>query len=183
MTRTEGPLLSEDEPAMTLGDEGGNQIRTRTAPTPACGPRALCGWSPPPLPADSQLKRRVDRILVGNVPALVMIAAVVALLNIAPHLTERTGLAVDGLAALTGGTWCSLNFWRCRHAHCLVTGAGWLVLSIFVFIESGIGHSIIGGDEQPVLLGVLAAALIFECVWYRARHTNAVGPDQTNART
>ncbi|MEA2504692.1 MAG: hypothetical protein QOG36_1735, partial [Actinomycetota bacterium] len=33
----------------------------------------------------------------------------------------------DGLAGLAAGTWCGLNFWRCRQAHCLVTFAegGW----------------------------------------------------------
>lgn len=31
----------------------------------ACGPRALCGWSPPSRAADTALKRRVDRIRVG----------------------------------------------------------------------------------------------------------------------
>ncbi|MGH9298455.1 MAG: hypothetical protein ACRDZT_00895 [Acidimicrobiales bacterium] len=148
---------------------------------PSSGPRALCGWSPQPLPADTALKRRVDRVLVGNLPAIVMVAAVVAFLNIAPHLPIRAGLAVDGIAALFGGGWCSLNFWRCRHAHCLVTGFGWLALGVFVFVEAGIGHSIIGGYEQPVFLGVLAIALIFECGWYHARHTNAVALTQRGA--
>jgi hypothetical protein len=81
---------------------------------------------------------------------------------------------VDALAALAAGGWCSLNFWRCRHAHCVVTGPAWLALSIFAFTEAGIGRSLIAGDEQLVFLGVLAAALCFEGVWYLARRTNAV---------
>jgi hypothetical protein len=104
-----------------------------------------------------------------------MVAIVIALLNLGPHLPLRAELAVDGVAALVGGTWCSLNFWRCRHAHCLVTGAGWLGLSVFAFVESGLGHSIIGGDEQPIFLAVLAAALIFECAWFATHHSNAIG--------
>ncbi|MGH9206929.1 MAG: hypothetical protein ACRD1G_10280 [Acidimicrobiales bacterium] len=151
-------------------------------PTHRAGPRALCGWSPQPLPADTAVKRRVDRLLVGNAPAIVMVATVIALLNVAPHLPIRAGLAVDGVAALIGGGWCSLNFWRCRHARCLVTGLGWLGLSVFVFVEAGLGHSSIGGNEQPVLLAVLAAALIFEIAWYLARHTQAVGPKPTAVR-
>lgn len=142
---------------------------------PACGPRALCGWSPRPLPADTMLKGRVDRILVGNAPAIVMVVTVVALMNIAPHLPVRPGLVVDGLAALVGGSWCSLNFWRCRHAHCLVTGVGWLLLGLFVFVEAGIGHSDIGGNESPVLLAILGLGLLFETAWYAARRTHAVG--------
>jgi hypothetical protein len=136
--------------------------------------RALCGWSPPPLPADSVMKRRTDRILAGAIPALAMIAVVVILLNVAPLLPLPAGLAVDGLAALAAGGWCSLNFWRCRHAHCLVTGPAWLALSVFAFTEAGIGRSLIAGDEQLVFLGVLAAALCFEGFWYLARRTNAV---------
>lgn len=147
----------------------GHPARENPIPTPAnssCGRRALCGWSPPPLPADTALKGRADRILVGTAPAVVMVAMVIGLLNLAPHLPIRAGLTIDGVAAFVGGTWCSLNFWRCHHAHCLVTGIGWLALSVFAFFESGLGHSVIGGNEQPVFLGVLAVALIFECGWY-----------------
>ena len=56
-------------------------------------------------------------------------AAVIALLNLAPHLPERGNLAVDGLAALAAAAWCGLNFWRCRPAHCIVTSTGWAALS------------------------------------------------------
>ena len=35
-----------------------------------CGMRALCGWSPPSLPADTVTKQRVDRIRVGNLAAI-----------------------------------------------------------------------------------------------------------------
>jgi hypothetical protein len=105
-----------------------------------------------------------------------MVASVVTVLNLGPHLPTRAGLAVVGLVVLMAGVWCSLNFWRCRHAHCLVTGAGWLALGVFAFTETVLGHSIIGGYELAVFLGVLAAALIFECSWYLTRHTNAIGP-------
>jgi hypothetical protein len=67
-----------------------------------------------------------------------------------------------------------LSHWRCRHAHCLVAGPGWLALSAFVFIEATIGHSLIGGNEQPVFLGIVGVAVIFEFAWYSIRHTNAV---------
>jgi hypothetical protein len=84
-------------------------------------------------------------------------------------------LATDGLAALAAGAWCALNFWRCRHAHCAVTSSGWLALSVLAFTEAALGHSLIGGDEQPVFLAVLAAGLVFEVVWRCLRGTNAVG--------
>ena len=140
----------------------------------ACGARALCGWSPPSLPADSALKRRVDRIRLGNIAAVGIVVAVVALLNIAAHLSAQPALALDGLAGLAAGGWCTLNYWRCRHAHCLITGPGWLAFGAFALAEAGLGRSIIGGYEQPVFLGILAVAVIFEISWYLARRTNAI---------
>lgn len=138
-----------------------------------CG-RALCGWSPASLPADTSLKRAADIVRVGNVAAVGVLVVVIGLLNLAPHLSLRPSLAVDGLAALVAGGWCSLNFWRCRHAHCLITGPGWIALGAFAFIEAGLGHSVIGGNEQVVFLAVLGAALAFEAAWYLWRHTNAI---------
>jgi hypothetical protein len=99
---------------------------------------------------------------------------VITLLSLAPHVPVRATLGVDGLAALVAGGWCSLNFWRCRHAHCLVTGAGWLVLALFAIVETGIGRSVIHGGEQIIFLAVLAAGLLFEGGWYLTQRTNAV---------
>jgi hypothetical protein len=138
--------------------------------------RALFGWSPPDLPADTSLKRRADRVLPRTGWAAGLYCAIViALLNLAPHLPERANLAVDGLAALAAAAWCGLNFWRCRHAHCVVTSTGWAALSILAFTEAALGRSLIGGYEQPVFLAVLAAAVGFEVAWRLARGSNAIG--------
>ena len=56
---------------------------------PRCHPRALSGWSPPSLPADTTLKYRVDRLLVGGAPALGVLVLVIALLNLAPYVPVR----------------------------------------------------------------------------------------------
>jgi hypothetical protein len=120
------------------------------------------------------LKRLVDRTLRTGVGPFVFFGAVIALLVIAPTLPERWDLAMDGLAALAGGAWCGLNLWRCRHAHCVVTAAGWLALSGLIFVEAGMGRSLIAGDEQLVFLAVLGIALAFEFAWYLARGTNAL---------
>jgi hypothetical protein len=142
-----------------------------------CGRTALWGWSPPDLPADTPLKRRIDRLLPrSGVSAVACFVAVVGLFILAPHLPTRAGLAADGLAALAGGAWCGLNFWRCRHAHCAVTGGGWLALSALAFGGAVLGHSLINGYEQPVFLAVLAAALAFEAAWRWVRGTSAVAP-------
>jgi hypothetical protein len=139
-----------------------------------CGRRVLCGWSPPARAADSPLKHRVDRLALGNGTAISVVVVVVALLNVSPHLPLRADLAVDGLAALIAGGWCTLNFWRCRHAHCLLTGPGWLALSVLAFAESALGRSVIGGYEQLAFLGVLGVALTFEAGWQLTHHTNAI---------
>jgi len=139
-----------------------------------CAP-SFWGWSPRPVPAETTLQRLVDRVLPNTVlPLLLYFGVVVGLLLLAPAFPKRAELATDGLAALVGGSWCGLNFWRCRHAHCLVTGAGWLGLSAFCFVEAGLGRSLIGGDEQLVFLGVLGLALAFEWTWVRAHGSNAV---------
>ena len=142
----------------------------------APGHRALFGWSPPDLPADTTLKRRADRLLPRTgIPAVLYCAVVVGLLFLAPNLPERGNLAVDGLAALAAGAWCAVNLWRCRHAHCVVTSTGWLALSIVAFAGAALGHSLIGGYEQTVFLAVLAASVLFECGWSMARGTNSLG--------
>jgi hypothetical protein len=146
-----------------------------SSPAPEdCCPRVLFGWSPPSLPADTPAKRWVDRWRSTGAATALYYAAVIALLLLAPYLRARAELAVDGIAALAAGGWCAVNFWRCRHAHCLVTGVGWLALSGLAFVEAGIGRSLISGDEQVVFLAVLFAGLAFEAAWFLARGTNAL---------
>lgn len=139
------------------------------------GGRALFGWSPPARLPSNRLQRVVDRTFPRTgVGCALYIVAVIALLSLAPHLPVRGDLAAGGLAALAAGSWCVANFWRCRQAHCLIDGAGWLMLAVLAFIEAGLGRSVIGGSEEAVFLGVLAVALVFEGVWRLARGTNAI---------
>src|SRR5579859_6939643 len=93
-----------------------------------CGaPRGLWGWSPPRRPAETALERRVDRFfLCSAVRCLLFVLVIIALLSVAPHLPTRERLGADAVAFLAAGGWCALNFWRCRHAHCALSGAGWL---------------------------------------------------------
>ena len=114
--------------------------------------RALFGWSPPDLPADTALKRRADRLLPRTGWAAVLYcAAVIGLLNLAPHLPERGNLAVDGLAALAAAAWCGLNFWRCRHAHCIVTSTGWAALSQLAFTGIPLRR-----DRAPIVIAAIS---------------------------
>lgn len=179
MTEIQAPAASRD----TI--EGAPLAAPELAPgdtRQACGDRGSCvtrggsgGWSPPSLPADTRFKRLADRFLPrAGLPAVVYFVAAIGALNLAPLLPGPGELALEGAAALTAGGWCGLNFWRCRHAHCLVTGAGWLGVSLLAFTGAGLGHSVIGGDERAVFLGVLLAGVAFEAAWRLARGTNAV---------
>lgn len=159
----------------------GHLAARRGGPVPAdrascCARRSSRGWSPPPLPADTQLKRFVDRFLPrGGLPVVVFFAAAIGTLNLASLLSSPAAeLALEGAAALAAGWWCALNFWRCRHAHCLVTGAGWLGLSLLSFVEAGLGHSVIGGYERGVFVLILVIGCVFEAAWQITRGTNVM---------
>jgi hypothetical protein len=81
---------------------------------------------------------------------------------------------VGAVATLAASAYCLLNFWRCREAHCIVSGTGWAAFALFEFAEVARGHSLIHGDESLVFLVILALAIAFEVYW-RVRHgSNAV---------
>ena len=134
-----------------------------------CVPQVGGAGRAPRLPADTAVKRWVDRFLPRwGWPAVAYFAAVAGLFGLAQHLPAPAYLAVDAAAFAAGGIWCALNFWRSRQAHCLLTGPGWLLLALFAAAEAGIGHSLISGDEQLVFLVILAIGLGFEAIWYLA---------------
>lgn len=167
-------------PAEGCRSAGGRTADGSGGGTSCCVPRARRAWSPPVLPADTPVKRRVDHLLpLRGLPAVGYFAAVIGLLGLAQTLPAPAYLAVDAVAFLAGGSWCALNFWRSRQVHCLLTGSGWLVLALFAAAEAGRGRSLIGGDEQLVFLGVLAISLVFEGIWYLVHHGNAMTPART----
>lgn len=157
-----------------------SEVPGRAAVADCCGGRALFGWSPPALPADTPLKRRVDAVTPrSGLPLVIFFAVVVVLLNVGAVLPRRLDLVAVGAASLAAGGWCAVNFWRSRHTHCAVTGPGWLALAGFAFVEAGLGRSLIHGDEGLVFLGVLGAGLVVEGVRYAIRGTNAISSGPT----
>jgi hypothetical protein len=151
--------------------------------TTCCVPRVRRTWSLPVLPADTPAKRRVDHLLPGRgLPAVAYFATVAGLLGLAQIFPAPAYLVVDAVAFLAAGSWCALNFWRCRQAHCLLTGSGWLLLALLAVAEAGLGHSLIGGNEQLMFLGILAIGLVFEGTWYLMYRTNAVTPSPAERR-
>jgi hypothetical protein len=141
-----------------------------------CVGRASKGWSPPSLPADTQLKRLVDRFLPrAGMPVVVFFAVAIGTLSLASLVSNPAAeLVLEGSTALAAGGWCALNFWRCRHAHCLVTGVGWLGLSLLAFMEAGLGRNVIGGYERGPFVVVLVIGCVFEAAWQITHGTNAM---------
>jgi len=114
-------------------------------------------------------KRLADRLLPTGAGQWVFFGMVAVALSAASTLSPRATLAIDAAAILATSAWCSVNFWRCREAHCLITSAGWGALGVLAGAETTMGHSLIDGTEVPVFLAVLAVAYAFEASW-RARH-------------
>ncbi|WP_125613799.1 hypothetical protein [Specibacter cremeus] len=109
-----------------------------------------------------------------GISCVLYFAAVAALLAIAPHLPARLDLAMVGLASLVAGTWCGRNFWRCHRAHCVITAVGWLGIAALAGIGAELGHSLIGGYEEPVFMAVLGAGFAFEYLWYLVHGTSTI---------
>lgn len=141
--------------------------------------RETCGswlWcSPPSLPADTPAKRVADRLVPHTGwRGCGFFLAVAGLWTVYGHVPDRAGLAVAAVASLAAGAWCSVNFWRCRHAHCVVTGIGWLALGGLIVVEMLLGHSLIGGSEGIAFLTILGAGVLFEAGWYLLYGTHAI---------
>jgi hypothetical protein len=132
------------------------------------------GCSPPRLANDSAGKRLADRLLPTGWGRWAFFATVAVGVSVAPHLAARPALGLSGFVTLAAGAWCLVNFWRCREAHCLVSGPGWVALALFEFVELGLGRSLIHGDESLAFVAVLVIALCCECAWRARHHSNVV---------
>lgn len=138
--------------------------------------RSLWGWSPPRLAADTPAKRWTDRLLPRTgPPAVLYFLAVLALLNLGPVLGgPRLGLALFGVGSLAAGLWCILNFWRCRHAHCLITGPGFSLVALLSFTGVAVGRTLVAGAEGWIFDAVLALGILFEIAWRQVHGDKAV---------
>jgi hypothetical protein len=127
----------------------------------------LCRRKPPSLPRTTPSQRAADAYLrvaeaYGGWPH---VAVIVALFILAGFLPARGELGADAAAFAWAGVYCLANFWRCREPHCVITGIGWGLLLAFTIAELILGHSLIGGTEPLVFLGILLLAWAFETAW------------------
>lgn len=83
------------------------------------------------------------------------------------------GLWLAAAYYLVFGGYCLANFARCREAHCIVTGAGWLALGM-VGAWSAIGDRAILGVLWDAFAVVAIVGFAFEAGWTRLRGTYAL---------
>jgi hypothetical protein len=143
------------------------------------------GWSRPPrLPGASRWHRSADRFLSGvqSICKMGLLAVVLGAFFVASLLPDRIGVWIAVVLYLAVGLYCSVNFWRCREAHCVITGAGFTLLGLGLLAEALGVHTPIGEYNGQILLGVLVVALAFEAVVRARNGTNAVGGSRTRGR-
>jgi hypothetical protein len=147
------------------------QDQCSSGPLPGDG--AFCA----PPPARGRGARRVagsylrvaGPVLRG--PAGVLIA--VASFAVGAAVGGRAGLVIASMYVTAIGTYCLLNFLRCRETHCGVTGPGFLLTAALGFAGALVPGSALSwyrtGTVAAVFLMILAAGYALE--WTVAART------------
>lgn len=138
--------------------------------------RAGGGCSPLAPSPRNRFERALDAYTQITAPlvrgsfVLVTIAFVVLASS---RLGAAGGAPVQAAFFLLIATYCLANFARCREAHCIVTGLGYLALAI-----AGLWATVAGRDlrsaEWIAFVAVTLAGHTFEAAWASARGTNAL---------
>jgi hypothetical protein len=123
-----------------------------------------------------------DRFLIATRPGVVPAAIVFGVLagQVANELPSRYAMLPFVVYFLALGGWCSLNFARCREAHCLITGAGFDALAVTALVAVGFGrhwYNLL----SLVIVPMLVAGIVFEAVWTSRQGSNAVGSGRGRA--
>lgn len=138
----------------------------------ARSPAILC--SPPRLKADTRTKRMIDRVLPTGASRCAFFVAIAVGVSAAGQLPTTPGLAVGAVTTFVASSYCLLNFWRCREAHCIISGTGWSALGLFETAEIAVGHSLIHRNEDAAFVAILVIAVAFELYWRTRYGTNAL---------
>ncbi len=108
--------------------------------------------SPPRLAADTPAKRLADRVLPKGVGQWIYFALVAVGAGVVPGLLPlRPSLGVALAATVAASWWCLVNFWRCREAHCMVSGIGWAGLAALEIVEVALGRELSLRQRRPGL--------------------------------
>jgi hypothetical protein len=116
-----------------------------------------------------------DQVLITTRPWLIPAAVMLGIGagQVANQLPSRYAMLPAAVYFLVLGGWCSLNFARCREAHCLITGAGFDVLALAALAAFGLDrhwYNLL----SLLILPVLVAGFSFEVVWTSRHGDNAV---------
>ena len=132
--------------------------------------------SPPASPARTIFEHAVDRyvavanpFLRGCLVFLVVGAVAVASVRLGPE----AGLTLVAAYLIIHATHCLANFLRCREAHCIVTGTGWLVLA-GVAAGGALTQQDVRSAVWDAFLAVTIAGFGFEFVWKAIRGSSAL---------
>ena len=134
----------------------------------SCGP-------PPPSPRN-RFERALDAYTNLTAPFVrgCFVFVTVALVVLASSRLGRAGgVPVQAAFLLLIATYCLANFARCREAHCIVTGLGYLSFAIVGAWAVFAGRDVRSG-EWIAFLAITLLGHAFEALWRRARGTNAL---------
>lgn len=133
---------------------------------------------PPSLAQTRSWHCGADRFLTVTRPLIVpgVIGLGVGAAAIANALPSRYAMLPAAVFYAVAGGWCSLNFVRCREAHCLVTGVGFDALALAALAAAVLDrhwYNLLSLLIVPVLVG----GVLFEATWTIRRGGNAVRGD------
>lgn len=117
---------------------------------------------------------RIDPILPTGAWRCAFFIAIAVGISAAGQLPTTPGLALGAATTLVASSYCLLNFWRCRQAHCIISGTGWAALGLFATAETALGHSLIHRNEGAAFVAILVIAVAFEAFWRTGHGTNAL---------
>lgn len=134
-----------------------------------------------PLPArgtGGALARVIDRyrtLMAPFVRGCTGLCFALIVFALASSLPPEAGLLLGSSWCLWAGSYCLVNYWRCRETHCMVTGPGWLAVGLVGVISaaSGMWFSRNAVLDAAVLVVLLGYGL--EWVWAAATHRHSFG--------
>ncbi len=125
-------------------------------------------------------RNRFDRILDAYTDATApflrgcyVFATVAVAALVTSALGPVSGLLLEAAFFLVAGTYCLANFYRCREAHCIVTGTLWTALAVAGLVAALAGRDV-RSAEWVAFVAIALTAYGFEALWKAARGTNAL---------
>ncbi len=132
--------------------------------------------APAAAPPRNDLERALDTYTNLTAPFLrgcCFLPVVAAVVVGSLRLGVPDGLWLAAAYFLAFGGYCLANFARCREAHCVVTGWGWLALGV-IAVWSAIGDRADLGILWDAFAVIAVVGFAFEAVWANLRGTHAL---------